>query len=193
MKEKIKFDPGFAPLVIDSLQQLGYTYYSFNAISNIKLKKINYIQTSKKLEKYLKNNISFYLGCLMWAKYISQFEDYEIEGNKLLGEVCEEKEYTDEINFLIDLVEKEMPRDYKYFLNKNFPLDERYLPILKTYRDFLIINKGFCNCSNTSEIKIPQNLKQLSKDELETLNTNIKNAIEKQDIAELLDCYELIF
>ncbi len=193
MKEKIKFDPGFAPLVIDSLQQLGYTYYSFNAISNLKLKKINYLQTSKKLEKYLKNNISFYLGCLMWAEYISQFEDCEIEGNKLLGEVCEEKEYTDEINFLIDLIEKEMPRDYKYFLNKNYSLDERYLPILKTYREFLIINKGFCNCSNTSEIKIPQTMKQLSKDELETLNTNIKNAIQEENLSKLLEYYDFVF
>ncbi len=192
MKDKIKFDPGFAPIVIDSLQQLGYTYYSFNAISNIKLKKINYIQTSKKLEKYLKGNISFYLGCLMWAKYISQFEDCEIEGNKLLGEVCEEKEYTDEINFLIDLVEKQMPRDYKYFLNKNYSVDERYLPILKSYKEFLIINKGFCNCSNTSEIKIPKNIKTLSKDELEILNTKIQNAIEEKDITKLLDCYEII-
>ena len=193
MKEKIKFDPGFAPLVIDSLQKLGYTYYSFNAISNLKLKKINYLQTSKKLEKYLKNNISFYLGCLMWAEYISQFEDWEREGNKLLGEVCEEKEYTDEINFLIDLIEKEMPRDYKYFLNKNYSLDERYLPILKTYREFLIINKGFCNCSNTSEIKIPQTMKQLSKDELETLNTNIKNAIQEENLSKLLEYYDFVF
>ncbi len=193
MKQEVQFDPGFAPIVIESIQQLGYTYYSFDAIPNIKLKKINFPTVYKKLEKYLKTNISFYLGCMMWALYISQFENCEIKGNKLLGEKCEENEYTDEINFLIDLVEKKLPRDLKYFLNKNIEQDERYSVILNTYKDFLIINKGFCNCSNTSDIKLPDNLKKLDKDELNNLNTIIQNAIEEKNIDKLLDSFRVLF
>ena len=193
MTQKIKFDPGFAPLVIDSIQQLGYTYYSFSAISNIKLKKLNFFSTYKKIEKYLKTNMAFYLGCLMWAKYISQFENCEIEGNKLLNEKCEEEEYTGEINFLIELVEKQLPRDLKYFLNKNTEPNEQYSVILKTYKEFLILNKGFCTCANTSDIKLPQNLKELNKEELENLNSLIKTAIDEKNVDKLLDSYETVF
>ena len=193
MKEKVQFDPGFAPIVIESIQQLGYTYYSFDAIANIKLKKINFPTVYKKLEKYLKTNISFYLGCMMWALYISQFENCEIEGNKLLGEKCKESEYTDEINFLIDLVEKKLPRDVKYFLNKNIEQDKRYSVILNTYKDFLLENKGFCDCADTSDIKLPKILKKLEKNELDNLNTIIQNAIEEKNIDKLLDSFEVVF
>ena len=193
MTQKIKFDPGFAPLVIDSIQQLGYTYYSFSAISNIKLKKLNFLPTYKKIEKYLKTNMAFYLGCLMWAKYISQFENCEIEGNKLLNEKCEEEEYTGEINFLIDLVEKQLPRDLKYFLNKNTEPNGQYSVILKTYKEFLILNNGFCACANTSDIKLPQNLKELNKEELENLNSLIKTAIDEKNVDKLLDSYGTVF
>ena len=39
----ILFDPGFAPLVIDSIGQVGYTYYMFSAVPDLKLKRLNYI------------------------------------------------------------------------------------------------------------------------------------------------------
>ena len=38
--KKVLFDPGYAPLVLDSIGQVGYTYYIFSAIPNPKLKKI---------------------------------------------------------------------------------------------------------------------------------------------------------
>ena len=129
--KKVLFDPGYAPLVIDSIGQVGYTYYVFSAVPNVKLKKINFPHTLSKINRLLKDNISFYLGCLLWGSYISQFADYQIDGNKLLGEDAKEEEYTSEINFLIDLIEIQLPRDCKYYQNKNFEVDERYLKILK--------------------------------------------------------------
>ncbi|MBQ7287557.1 MAG: hypothetical protein IJW73_07345, partial [Candidatus Gastranaerophilales bacterium] len=118
-KNTVLFDPGYAPLVIESIGQVGYTYYTFSAIKDFKLKKLNFINVSKKLEKLIKNNVAFYLGCLLWGKYISQFEK-EIEGNKLLGEVCSEEEYTNEINFLIEFCETQFNKDYKYYSGKTF-------------------------------------------------------------------------
>ena len=118
--KKVLFDPGYAPLVIDSIGQIGYTYYVFSAVPNVKIKKINFLQTLKKIDALLKTNVSFYLGCLLWASYISQFDDCEIEGNKLLGEECSEEEYTSEINFLIDFVSNQLPRDSKYYSGKNY-------------------------------------------------------------------------
>lgn len=192
-RNKIEFDPGFAPVVMESLGQVGYNYYIFSSIPDKKLKRLNFNVISSKLEKHLKTNVAFYLGCLLWASYISQFDDCEIEGNKLLGEACEEKEYTDELDFLIDFIENQFPRDTKYFQNRIYNPDERFIPILKAYREFLVINKGFCNCSNTSQIIIPKSLKKPTKKQLDKIKDDIQKAIENKNIDSLLDSYEFIF
>ena len=189
----VKFDPGYAPIVMESFGQVGYAYYTFSAIPNLKLKKLNFLNTIKKIEAHLSTNIAFYLGCLLWASYIKQFDDCEIEGNKLLGETCEESEYTSEIDFLIDLISKQLPRDFKYYQGKNYTTNEKYLPILETYKQFLILNKGFVECSKVNQIVMPDNLKKLSKEELTLVNKKIQQAIENKNIVELFDCYNLIF
>ena len=191
-EDKVLFDPGYAPLVMDSIGQVGYTYYTFNAISNLKLKRQSYPIISIKLEKLLKTNIAFYLGCLLWASYISKF-DKEIIGNKLLNEETNEEEYTSEINFLIDFVQNQMPRDYKYYKNKIYNPDERFLNILNAYKDFLILNDGFVNCSKTSQIKLPESLKKLQDDEYEKINSGIQEAIKEKNLEKLFDFYSFIF
>ena len=191
-KKKVLFDPGYAPIVIDSIGQVGYVYYMFSAIPNLKLKRLNFPMTFKKIEKLLKINVSFYLGCLLWANIIFNCKDCEIDGNKLLGENVKEDEYTSEINFLINFLEKDFPRDCKYFMNKNYLPDEKYLTILKTYRDFLIINSGFVACSNTNQILIPKGCKKFSAEVIETVKEKINSAISKKDITLLFDCFEYI-
>jgi len=192
-KKKVLFDPGYAPIVMDSLGAVGYTYYIFNASKDIRIKKINFPNVFKKIENLLKVNVSFYLGCLLWASCISSLNDYELEGNQLLGEDAKEEEYTSEINFLIDVVEKELNRDSKYYLNKPYVPNEKYLPILKAYKEFLIINNGFVNCSKTNQIVLPDNLKRLDKTQIEVLKEKINSAIEAKDVTLLLDEYGLIF
>ncbi len=189
----ILFDPGYAPLVINSIGQVGYTYYMFSAVPDVKLKRLNFTHVSTKLQKLLKTNIAFYLGCLMWASYIKKFDNYKIEGNKLLGEDCREEEYTSEIDFLIDFIENQMPRDFKYYQNKKYIPDERYLPILKTYREFLVLNKGFVECDNTSLIVLPENIKNLSDNEKENINKKIQQALLNKNVDELLESYNLLF
>lgn len=191
--KKVKFDPGYAPIVMNAFGQVGYAYYTFSAIPNMKLKKINFPHTLRKIETFLKSNVAFYLGCLLWASYIVQFKEAEIEGNKLLGEVCDEAEYTSEINFLIDTISNQLPKDSKYYLGKPYIADERYLPILETYKNFLILNKGFVNCSKVNQIIIPENLKKLKNNELSLINEKIQQAIEQKEIEQLFDCYNLIF
>ena len=193
MNTKVKFDPGFAPVALEYLGQVGYTYYMFNSIPDKKLKRMNFNFVSKKLETNLKMNISFYLGCLLWASSISNIENAELEGNQLLGEDCEEKEYTSEIDFLLDFVENSYPRDTKYYQNRIYVPDKKFVPILKAYRDFLVLNKGFCNCSNTSQIKMPDYLKVLNEEQIELVKKEIAIAIEKKDLSLLLDCFDFIF
>lgn len=192
-EKTIKFDPGYAPIVIEAFGQVGYTYYTFSAIPNLKLKRLNFSHTLRKIENYLKINVGFYLGCLLWASYIKQFDEAELEGNKLLGEECNEEEYTSEINFLIDLISTQLPKDSKYYLNKTYSNDEKYLPILEAYKEFLILNNGFCNISKVNQIKLPENLKKLNKNELILVNEKIQQTIKNKDITELFEYYDLIF
>ena len=191
--KNVKFDPGYAPIVIDSFGQVGYTYYTFSAISDLKLKRLNFPHTLRKIERFLKTNIAFYLGCLMWASYIKQFNNAELEGNQLLGEECSEEEYTSEINFLIDFVSNQLPKDSKYYSNKNYEIDGKYLPILETYKQFLILNKGFVECSKVSQIVLPENLKKLNEKDLNSINEKIQQAIEAKEIEQLFEYYNLIF
>lgn len=192
-KKTVNFDPGYAPIVMESFGQIGYTYYTFNAISNLKLKRMNFPHVLRKIENLLKINVGFYLGCLLWANYIKQFDEAIIDGNKLLGEECSEEEYTSEINFLMDFISTQLPKDSKYFANKNYIADEKYLPILKAYKEFLILNDGFVNCSKVNQIKLPENLKKLNNKELSEINEQIQNAIDKKDITLLFDCYNYLF
>lgn len=189
--DSVLFDPGYAPIALESLGSVGYNYYMFSAISNVKVKKLKFKPLTIKLEYNLKIEIAFYLGCLLWANYIKQFKNAKIEGNKLYKEECKEEDYTGEIDFLKDFLENKYPRDYKYFLNKPFELDEKYLPILNTYRDFLVINEGFVNCANTDDIKLPKNLK--TPKDLDKINSEIQRAIKSEDLTILFESYQELF
>ena len=68
----------------------------------------------------------------------------------------------------------------------------KYLPILKTYKQFLILNEGFVNCSKVSQIVLPENLKKLNKENLTFLNEKIQQSIVNKDITELFKYYDLI-
>lgn len=191
-EDKILFDPGYAPLVMDYLGQVGYCHYMFSAVKDVKTKRLNFPMVFQKIQKLLKKNVAFYLGCLLWASYIAQF-DKDIVGNQLLGDDATEAEYTSEINFLIDFIEVQLPRDTKYYLNKHYEADERYLPILKAYKEFLILNKGFINCSKTSHIVLPKELKKLSDDSYKKVYEIIQNTIDKKDIELIFDGYSELF
>ena len=191
MENTIKFDPGFAPVAMDYIGSVGYTYYMFNSIADKKLKRMNFKFIQQKLETNLLHNISFYMGCLLWASCIIFDKDKELEGNKLLGENAQESEYTGELDFLIDFIENQYPRDTKYYQNRIYIPDERFIPILKAYKDFLILNKGFCNCSNTNQIIMPDYLKILSNPK--EMKEKIYNAIEKKDLTLLLAEFSELF
>ena len=190
--KKVLFDPGYAEFAINYIGQVGYTYYMFNAVKNPKIKRQNFPLVSIKLEKLLRANVSFYLGCMLWACYISKFDDYEIEGNNLLGEECSQEEYTSEISFLIDFVENQYPRDYKYYKNKLFVPDEKYLPILKAYKEFLILNNGFINCSKTNQIVLPSNFKKLDENQYDYIYGQIQKALNMKNLEILFDSFDLI-
>ncbi len=192
-KNTVLFDPGFAPIVIDSIGTVGYTYYMFNALGDIRIKRANFPLVLRKIEHHLKINVCFYLGCLLWAGYIKSNKNATITGNELLNEKTNEQEYTKEIDFLIDFCSNKIVKEYKYYKNKFYRIDERYLPILESYKEFLIINKGFVACNNTNDIIIPNSLKKISDSDLNKVLETIQDAIKEKKLDRILELYNLLF
>lgn len=192
-KEKnVLFDPGFAPLVMDFIGVAGYTYYMFCANNNTKFKRLNFPHTLRKIESSLKGTVAFYLGCMLWASYLKTIDNAVIEGNQLLNEdIKDENEYLGELDFLIELIEEKLPKDCKYYTNKPYNKDDRYLSVLKTYREFLKINNGFIHVDTTDKIKLPENLKKV--EDINIVYNNLISAINNKNIISILDMYDILF
>ena len=70
MTETIAFDPGIGKLVVDFNDFLNKVYSQLYVSHTIHAKKAKFKLYSGKIYKYMRNNIAFYMGCLLWAYYI---------------------------------------------------------------------------------------------------------------------------
>ena len=73
-------------------------------------------------------HINFYIGCLLWAVYIKQFEDKEISENPMLGQDISDEQGLYTINYMIDYLPK-FEKDSKYYINKYFNNEIKILDI----------------------------------------------------------------
>ena len=71
MQNTVLFDPGIGNLVVDFNEFVNSVYSQLMSLKGIPQKRLRFRQYATKIEKYMKNNISFYLGCLLWAYYIN--------------------------------------------------------------------------------------------------------------------------
>ena len=155
----LEFDPGFAPYIMAFQGTVEYLYTDINRFKNLSQKKIKFRQYYKKILEIFDNNLGFYIGCLMWASYIKTQPEQEILNNNAYGTSFEADRDTQEIDFMIRFAEL-FPRDMKYFLGQSFSFEPWIENLLKTYREFLVINDGFVNSKNNTDIKLPQNVNQ---------------------------------
>ena len=191
--EKILFDPGYSTCLFGISDSVEFMYSAFEAsYMPLKQKKFQFSVLIQKIKSSLKRNISFYLGCLLWASYIKCGENKEIENNPCLNEEYNEEVSLEEINYLVDFVRNKLNRDSKYYLNKPYEPDERYLIVLETYINFIKGNKGFVQTKTTDDIYLPKNIKPIKKADAEIIKTKIENAISKKDLTLLFDLYGYI-
>lgn len=154
----VEFDPGFAPFIMVFQGSVEYLYSDINKFKNLSQKKMKFMQYHKKILEIFNNNLGFYIGCLMWAAYIRTLPEQEILNNNALGTTFDENSDTRETDFMIRFVEL-FPKDMKYFLGKNYEFEPWILNLLNTYREFLVLNEGFVNSKNNTDIKLPENVK----------------------------------
>ncbi len=157
MTEGLEFDPGFSPYILAFQGTVNYLYTDINRFRNLSQKKMKFKMYYKKILEVFYNNLGFYTGCLMWAAYIKTQEEQPILNNHCLGEKYDEKENTAETDYMISFSEL-FSKDMKYFLGEDFSFEPYVTKLLNTYKDFLVLNKGFVNTKTNADIILPNNL-----------------------------------
>lgn len=184
----LEFDPGFAPYIFAFQGTIKYLYTDINKFKNFSQKKLKFRQYHKKMLELFYNNLGFYIGCLMWAAYLKAQPEQEILNNPCFGVELSEEENIYETVFMIKFLEL-YPKDMKYFLGENYKTDSDDLKILEMYKEFLILNKGFAETKNNTDILLPQNIKYENVEELKNI---IEDAIKNEDLSKLVEHKGLI-
>lgn len=188
MANGLEFDPGFAPHILAFQGIVEYLYMDINRFKNLSQKKLKFRQYYKKILEVFKNNLGFYVGCLLWAAYIKTQPEQEILNNHCLGQEYNDEQNTSEVDFTIRFLEL-FPKDMKYFLGENFEFEPEYKKILDSYREFLVINKGFVNSKTNTDIKLPKSVKT---EDAEKYKEIIEKIISDGDLSKLLEYSKLI-
>ena len=179
-----QFDPGFVQHMSAFVPNIEYIYAGLNRLKNFTLKKNQFKMYYPKIQSLLKNYLGFYLGCILWAAYISQLDEKPILNNLCFGGEYSEKETLSEVDFILDYIEQ-LKKDVKYYTGQDFTIDENSINILNAYREFLIANKGFVETKTTKDIKLPTNLKTPSDKDLEEILSGIEKVIDNGKLYEL--------
>lgn len=179
-----QFDPGFVQHMSAFVPNIEYIYAGLNRLKNFTLKKNQFKMYYPKIQSLLKNYLGFYLGCILWAAYISQLDEKPILNNLCFGGEYSEKETLSEVDFIMDYIEQ-LKKDVKYYTGQDFTIDENSINILNAYREFLIANKGFVETKTTKDIKLPANLKTPSDKDLEEILSGIEKVIDSGKLYEL--------
>lgn len=186
-----QFDPGFVQHMSAFVPNIEYVYAGLNRLKNFTLKKNQFKMYYPKIQSLLKNYLGFYLGCILWATYISHLDEKPILNNLCFGGEYSEKETLSEVDFIKDYIEQ-LKKDVKYYTGQDFTIDEKSINILNAYREFLIANKGFVETKTTKDIKLPANLKTPSEKDLEEILSGIEKVIANGKLYELFPLAEKV-
>ncbi|MBR6127424.1 hypothetical protein IKQ21_07045 [bacterium] len=188
MSKGLEFDPGFAPYIMAFQGTVEYLYSDINRFKNLSQKKVKFMQYHKKILEVFNNNVGFYTGCLMWAAYIKTQKEQPILNNGYLGLEYKEEENTPETDFTLRFIEL-FPKDMQYFLGKKFEFEPELKKLTEMYREFLVINKGFVEAKNNTDIKLPEGM--LTED-AQSFKEKIDSVIKEGDLSKLLEFISLI-
>ena len=106
----------------------------------------------------------------------------KILSNDYFGHEFQEEQNIHETQYMLNFIEL-FPKDMKYFLGQDFSFDKNVTKLLKTYEEFLIINKSFTKTEYNTDVILPKNVKPY-KDEFKK---EIDNAISEGNLNKLAD------
>lgn len=191
----VLFDPGYSKYTLPFSPNIDAAYKMIFSMKSQNQRKFKFRLLYPQLLKLLEHTISFYLGCLLWASYISQeFKNdaKDILDNNYIGQPVNEEEMLFEVNYVISYIEK-LKKDCQYYLNKTCNLPDNWLQIMTVYKEFLTMNEFLVNAKTTSDIKLPATIKELSQEDRNTILSNIETVTSTGELKELFNVKELIF
>ncbi len=190
----VLFDPGYSKYTVSFSQNIDAAYGVLFSIKSPHQRKFKFQMIYPQLLKLLEHTVSFYLGCLLWATYISesfQNEPKDIIGNDYLGQKVNQEQILFEVNYAMSYFDK-LKKDCKYYLNKECKLPDEWLNILNVYKAFLIKNDYLVNAKTTSDIKLPQQIKAVSKKDLNLVLDKIEEVVKTGELKNLFSVINLI-
>jgi len=191
----VLFDPGYSKYALPFSPNIDAGYNMLLSIKSPHQRKFKFQILYPQFLKLLENTVSFYLGCLLWATFISRnfaATPKEILENNFLNKDINEEDMQFEINYAINYVEK-LKKDCKYYLGKNCNIPMDWVKILSTYKEFLVLNNYLINARTTSDVKLPKSLKNTNSDDLDLILDKIQKVLESGDLSQLLEAKGFIF
>lgn len=179
------FDPGFIQHLSSFVLNIEQLYGLLGRYKNFNQRKTQFRMYYPKIVALLNNYVGFYLGCILWAVYIKQFEGEDILNNLCYGGEYSEEETLSEVDFVKNYMEQ-LKKDAKYYANQNYTIDTTFVKIVDVYREFLKINEGFVKTKTTNDLKIPSDLKTPSGEDMNLISQKIKSVCESGKLSELL-------
>lgn len=186
---EVQFDPGFVKHMSAFVPNIEYVYSTLGQFRDFNRKKQQFKMFYPKIQSLLKNYLGFYVGCILWAIYIKQFDNAQILNNLCYGGDYSEEDTLSEINFIINYIEQ-LKKDVKYYTGQNFSIDSTSMNILESYREFLKVNEGFVKTQTTNDVKIPQAFKTPA--DLEEIHSAIEKVCENGKLYELFPYAEKV-
>ena len=190
----VLFDPGYSKYTLPFSQNIDAAYNMILAIKAPHQRKFKFQMVYPQLLKLLEHTISFYLGCLLWATFISKnFKDNpkEILDNHYIGQKIKEDEMLFEVNYAIGYIEK-LKKDCKYYLGKTCNLPDDWMQIMQIYKEFLMVNEFLVEAKSSADIKLPLAIKEPSQDDLNKILEQIELVVKSGELKELFKVKKLI-
>ena len=187
-EKSIPFDLGFNKYIHSFSDNMEYTYSELNSCVNLKFKSMQFQKLVKLINGQIDLYINFYIGCMLWAFYIKQFENKEISGNHALGRNLSDEESLYELNYLRNYLPK-FEKDVKYYLHKTIKFDRKYYDLLDLYEKFLKVNKHFTDTKTSSDLILPFELKN---QDYEKILTTIQKVVETGDFSPLREYIDVL-
>ncbi len=189
----VLFDPGYAQHTTILSLSLEYIYAGINQFKNLGQRKMKFKMMYPQITQIVDNNVGFCLGSLLWASYIKSLGDsIQIEGNPCIGGTYDEAETVEEADYSIEYF-TQLKKDVKYYLGKDYQINQIYITILELYKEFLTLNKGFVDTKETKDVILPEKLTIPNSENADKIHEKIQEVIKTGKLLDLLEVFNLIY
>ena len=178
----IPFDPGFVQHISAIIPNIQYVYGELNKYRNFGQKRNQFKMVYPKMINLIDKYLGFYAGCILWAEAVKTLDNKPITGNYCCGGEYNEEETLSEVVFLKEFL-KYLPKDVKYYMGKDFSVNQEDMRILDLYEEFLKTNQGFVKVEKTNDLLVPDGVKPI--DNVQKVFDKIEEVIENGNLTEL--------